>query len=189
MTAGDIYKIAGNHAAVAFPAQVVVDASGNIVVASDFGGRVRVLAVRAGTFYGRRMRPGGLYTIAGGGSDFGDGATALAAALGHLTDVALDGNGNVLVADAETCRVRAVAMSSGTFYGRPMLARHVYTIAGSAACGYAGDGGPAAKAELCGPWQIVGGPAGYVGGPSGIAVTPGGDVVIGDCLRLREVTS
>jgi hypothetical protein len=38
------------------------------------------------------------------------------------------------------------------------------------------------------PWQITGqGADRYVGGPSGVTVTPAGDVVIGDCLRLRRI--
>jgi hypothetical protein len=191
MIAGHIYKLAGGHAvAGGAPVQVAVDASGNVVIA-NVDGRIHVLAVRAGTFYGQRMRPGGLYSIAGGGLNFADGAAANAADLGHVTDVALDGQGNVLFSDAASCRVRIVAEGSGTFYGQPMLARHVYTIAGSGTCGYAGDGGPAVTAALCGPWTLApAGPLyaqGYVGGPSGIAVTPNGDVVIGDCLRLREI--
>jgi hypothetical protein len=191
MLAGHIYKLAYSRVAVALPVQVAVDASGNVLIA-NLDGRIHVLAVRAGTFYGQHMRPGSLYPIAGGGSNFADGAAANAAELGHVTDVAVDSHGNVLFSDAATCRVRIVAESTGTFYGQPMLARHVYTIAGSGMCGYAGDGGPAVKAALCGPWALApAGPLyaqGYVGGPSGVAVTPNGDVVIGDCLRLREIT-
>jgi hypothetical protein len=193
MIAGDIYKLVGEHAVPGGdPVQIAIDAMGNVLVANE-DGRIHVRAVRAGTFYGQLMRPGGLYSIAGGGANFADGAAANAAALGHVTDVALDGHGNVLFSDAASCRVRIVAESSGTFYGQAMLARHVYTIAGGAVCGYSGDGAPAVTAALCGPWTLApAGPLfaqGYVDGPSGIAVTPNGDVVIGDCLRLREVAS
>jgi hypothetical protein len=184
MIAGDIYKIAG---AVAFPAQVAVDRFGNVVIA---GGLIRVLAARAGTHYGRQMRPGGLYTVAGGGTNVGNGVPARQASTG-ATDVALDSYGNVLFTDAGSCRVRVVAASTGTFYGQQMLAAHVYTIAGSGECGYSGDGGPAVNAELCGPpAPVAAGPLyadGSVGGPSGVTVMPNGDVVIGDCLRIRKI--
>lgn len=176
MRAGYIYKLAGNHVG-ASPAQLAVGRAGNIVIASQ-AGVLEVLAARAGSFYGQRMLPGDRYTIAGAGR----------ASLGFMTDVALDANGNVLFTDARSCRVRVVAARGGTFYGQHMLAGHIYTIAGGPACGYPGDGGPAVKADLCGPWQLTGqGADGYVGGPSGVTVTPAGDVVIGDCLRLRRI--
>ncbi len=39
-----------------------------------------------------------------------------------------------------------VAASTGTFYGQPMTAGDIYTIAGNGTAGYTGDGGPATSA-------------------------------------------
>ena len=178
MRSGYIYKLVGNFAGSS-AAQLAVDRAGNLVIVNE-GGEIDVVAARQGSFYHQRMLPGDRYPIAGVGP----------ASLGFLTDVALDRNGNILFTDAKSCRVRVFAVSSGTFYGQNMLARHIYTIAGGPACGYSGDGGPAVKADLCGPSQTTGqGARGYVGGPSGVTVTPAGDVVIGDCLRLRRIAA
>src|SRR5262249_7994281 len=157
MRAGYIYKLRENNMN-ASPAQLAVDRAGNIVIANE-AGFIDVVAARAGSFYGERMLPGDGYPIAGTGR----------ADLGFLTDGALDPDGNVLFTDAKSCQARVIAESNSTFYGQHMLARHIYTIAGGPACGYSGDGGPAVKADLCGPDQLTGqGAEGYVGGPSGI---------------------
>ena len=42
--------------------------SGNLVIADAGNGRVRVVAVRTGTFYGQPMTAGNIYTVAGGGT-------------------------------------------------------------------------------------------------------------------------
>ena len=84
MTAGDVYTIAGNgidrnsgdgglaaKAGLADPEGLAIDGAGNIAVIVDpytTEGRalVRVkIAARSGTFYGRKMTAGHIYTIAG----------------------------------------------------------------------------------------------------------------------------
>jgi hypothetical protein len=59
-----------------------------------------------------------------------------------------------------------------------MTAGDIYLIAGGATCGFSGDGGPAAKAQLCG-----------ANAPDGIAVTPSAALVIGDCVRIRKIAN
>jgi hypothetical protein len=67
-----------------------------------------------------------------------------------------------------------VAATTGTFYGRPMTADDIYTIAGDGLEGWTGDGGPAVKAELM--------------EPMGLAMNSAGDVIISDVLRIRLLT-
>ncbi len=55
-----------------------------------------------------------------------------------------------------------VAAGTGTFYGQAMTAGDIYTIAGDGTAGFAGDGGPATSAELCGSRRGGGRPAGNV---------------------------
>jgi hypothetical protein len=96
------------------------------------------------------MTAGHIYTIAGNGTsgDTGNGGPATSAELDSPTGAGVDTHGNVLIADGSNNQIRAVAASTGTFYGRAMTAGHIYTIAGNGTSGYAGDGGPATAAEL-----------------------------------------
>jgi trimeric autotransporter adhesin len=179
MTAGDIYTVAGNGSgtysgdggpaisAGVDPEGVAVDGSGNLVIADTVNGRVRVVAARTGTFYGQAMTAGDIYTVAGGGtSGLGDGGPATSAELEDPEGVAVDGSGNLVIADTLDSRVRVVAAKTGTFYGQAMTAGDIYTVAGNGTPGYSGDGGPAASAEL-----------GY---PDGVAVDGSGNLVIAD---------
>ena len=98
LAAGDSYAIGGNgstgyagdggpaaKAAFSFSngAIVTFDQAGNVVAADGGSLRVRVIAARTGTFYGRTMTSGDVYTIAGTGSCgfSGDGGPATKARL------------------------------------------------------------------------------------------------------------
>jgi hypothetical protein len=104
------------------------------------------------------MTKGDIYTIAGNGTFgfSGDGGPATSAEFYFPEASAVDGSGNVLVADRNNDRIRVVAESTGTFYGTAMTAGDIYTIAGNGTGGYSGDGGPATSAELYSPQGIVG---------------------------------
>jgi secreted PhoX family phosphatase len=143
-----------------------VDQSGNLVIADRANNRVRVVAASTATFYGQPMTAGDIYTVAGnGGFGFsGDGGPATSAELSLPDDVAVDGAGNLVIADSNNLRVRVVAASTGTFYGQPMTAGDIYTVAGGGRHGL-GDGGPATSAELS---------------PEGVAVDGAGNLVISD---------
>ena len=105
------------------------------------------------------------------GGSSGDGGPATSAELRSPSGVAVNAAGNVLIADKNNNRVRVVATSTGTFYGQPMTAGHIYTIAGTGTQGFAGDGGSATKAEL--------------GRPQSVAVDAAGNVLIADSFNYR----
>jgi hypothetical protein len=194
MTAGDIYTIAGQgvdtgsqadgvpaiQADVEAPLGITTDSHGNLVLAENFIIKlVRVIAVTTGTFYGLSMTAGDIYTIAGAGGapdGLGDGGPAPMSGLRSPTGVAVDSDGNVIIADElhGHGRVRAVAASTGTFYGQAMTAGDIYTIAGGGNNGL-GDGGPGTKAEVDPYW---------------VAVTANGDVAVTDTGngRIRLVS-
>jgi len=168
MTTGDIYTVAGNgrpffkgdggpavDAQIDAPEAVALDGAGNLVLTDTFNNRVRVVAARTGTFYGQQMAAGDIYTVAGDGvAGFsGDGGPARSAELNGPANVSVDRAGNLLVADAANQRVRVVAVTTGTFYGRQMTARHIYTVAGGGSS--IGDGGPATGAELDFPQDAI----------------------------------
>src|SRR6266851_3289124 len=170
MTAGDVYTVAGNgidgfagdggpatSAGLREPAGVTGDGSGNLVSADSFDNRVRVVAARTGTFYGAAMTAGDIYTVAGNGTAAfsGDGGPATAAELFFPNATAVDGAGNLLIADFYNNRVRVVAATSGTFYGQAMTAGHIYTVAGTGSGGFSGDGGPATAANVGFPSAVA----------------------------------
>ena len=139
------------------PTGVAVDASGNIYIADRVNQRVR------------RVGPDGMITtVAGNGIDGfgGDSGPAVDAALNFPEGVAVDGSGNLYIADTQNHRVRMVS-PGGT----------ITTVAGSGTATFAGDGGPAASATL--------------NAPTAVAVDAGGDLYIGDFEngRIRRVSS
>jgi hypothetical protein len=190
MTAGHIYTVAGTgkrgfsgdggpgtSAELNGPAAVAVDGSGNLLIADTGNNRVRVVAAATGTFYGQPMTAGHIYTIAGNGRrgysflGDGDGGPATSAEIWSPVGMAVDGAGNLLIADTFHARVRVVAAATGTFYGRAMIAGRIYTVAGTDHRGFSGDGGPATRAALF--------------FPSGVAVDGAGNLVIADSSNER----
>jgi hypothetical protein len=155
--------------------------AGTLVVVAGAGTRIRVVAVKTGTFYGQAMTAGDIYRVAGGGQDLSDGIPAISARLGSPTTIAVDGAGNLVIACDPVNRIRVVAPHSGTFYGQAMTASDIYTVAGNGdqgfqgGGGFSGDGGPATAAELS--------------GPIGVTVDGVGDLVIADSgnARIRMV--
>ena len=152
-----------------------VDGAGNLLIAD--GGRVRAVAARTGTVYGQAMTGGHIYTIAGGGtSNPADGVPATQAQLSPGS-VTLDSAGNLVLANGNL--VLVVAVKTGTFYGVPMTAGDVYTVAGVGTSSGLGDGGPAITARLT--------------QPGGVALDAAGNVVIADSsdrrIRVIAVTT
>ena len=187
MRAADIYAVAGNgrvtfsgnrgqatHAELDTPGGLATDHANNLVIADMNNNLIRVVAHQAGTFYGQPMTAGHIYTVAGGGTQgLGDGGPATTGELDHPSDVAVDGHGNVLIADSGNDRIRVVAVSTGTFYGQSMTAGDIYTIAGNDPnCGFGGNGGPAVDAELCTPEAVA------IDGAGNVLIADSGNGVI-----------
>ncbi len=192
MAKGDIYTIAGDgsfgfsgdgglgtRARLSGPQDAVADGSGNAVIADTFNNRVRVVAARTGKYYGQAMTAGHIYTVAGTGKpgSSGDGGPAARARLDAPEGVAVDGAGNLVIADGGNNRVRVVAARTGKFYGVAMKAGNIYAVAGNGIAGFSGNGGPATSAEL--DW------------PQSVAVDAAGNLVTGEQFdsRVRVVAA
>lgn len=137
---------------------IAVDASGsNIYLADQMNCRVRKI-----------NSAGIISTIAGTGSCFisGDGGPAIAARLQYPVGVALDGAGNLYIADNGNNLVRKINTSG-----------IITSVAGSAVYGFSGDGGPSTAAQL------------YY--PQGIAADATGNVYICDLNnnRIRKINT
>jgi NHL repeat len=185
MSAGHIYTIAGGGGSYpgdggpatsgefANPAGLVIDRAGNLLVADYYGERIRMVAVKSGTFYGQQMTAGDIYTVAGNGQTFfhGDGGPAVDAQINSPQAVAVDGAGNLVLTDTANHRVRVVAAHSGTFYGQQMTVGDIYTVAGDGRVKFNGNGQPATQSGIA--------------SPQGVAVDGGGNLVIDDAMNNR----
>ena len=170
---------------------VVADAAGNIYF-GDGGPRVRkvdrvgvistlanacattLILAPEGGLYGagcnqvkRISLAGAMTPVAGGAYAYGgtgDGGPALQATLKAPGPLAVDGAGNLYVADVNDYRVRRVDRAGV-----------IDTVAGNGTFSFSGDGGPATSAQL------------YAA--SGVAIDPSGNVYIGDWAnhRVRRV--
>ena len=83
-------------------------------------------------------------TVAGGGSSFGDGGAATAAQLSNPRGIAVDGAGNLYIADTWNDRIRKVD-----------TAGVITTVAGSGTNGFSGDSGAATSARLNYPYGVT----------------------------------
>lgn len=147
----------GTSATLAMPAAVAYDSAGNLYIAD------------ANNHVVRKVTPGGtISTVAGNGgvAGFGgDGGLATAAFLDTPTGVAVDGSGNLYIADSHNHRIRKVIGASIT------------TVAGSGTAGFSGDGASAIAANL--------------NLPSAVAVDAAGNIYIADTnnQRVRKVSN
>jgi sugar lactone lactonase YvrE len=144
-------------ASLGYPTGVAVDAAGHVYIADRDNQRIR--RVDAGT--------GIITTVAGTGAETysGDGGPAADAALFRPTDVAVDADGNLFIADTYNNRIRKVDAATGI----------ITTVAGAGTYGFAGDGGPATAATFRNPVAL--------------AVDAAGNLFIADVdsMRIRKV--
>jgi trimeric autotransporter adhesin len=144
-------------AQLSFPTYVALDADGNVFIADSANNRVRRVDARTGI----------ISTVAGNGTSgfAGDNGPATSAALNGPNGLALDGDGNLYIADTGNQRVRAVDLESGV----------IRTVAGNGYAGWLGDTGRAVRANLS--------------RPTGLAVDGNGNLFISDTNsnRIRRV--
>jgi len=188
---GDIYTIAGNNVAgysgdgsgvlsAEFdqPTGLAVDASGNIVIADTFNNVVRLYALNSGSYFGRTVVAGNIYTIVGTGIEgySGDGSPASMADLASPTGLTFDSAGNLIISDTSNSVIRGVPISTGSLYGTSVTADDIYTFAGNGVAGFAGDGGSWTTSSL--------------NFPEGIAIDGSGNLLIADTLnnRIRKLS-
>jgi sugar lactone lactonase YvrE len=168
-TNGTITTVAGNgfsgfsgdngpatSASLTFPSGLAVDPAGNLFIADTANQRIRKVAPN-----------GNITTIAGTGFEqfSGDGGPAVSAGLRNPSGVTIDPNGNVVITDAGSGRIRRID-----------AAGIINTIAGNGTLfGFSGDGGPATGAAM---------------GPLDVAIDSTGNLFIADHGndRVRKVT-
>ena len=163
---GNISTVAGNGiggyagdgasatlAQLNYPLGVAVDASGNIYIADYSNHRVRKVTFSTGN----------ISTIAGTGvrGFAGDGGQATSAQLDFPRRVAVDGSGNLYIADTGNHRVRKMPAAGGV----------INTVAGTGTAGYNGDD--------------IAGTAADLNTPVGIAVDFPGNLYIADSDNHR----
>ncbi len=139
------------------PTSISIDTSGNLYIADFSNHRIRKIA-----------SGGNITTIAGNGTgDYkGDGSAATSANLYFPSDAAVDGSGNLYIADLYNARIRKV-VSGGT----------ISTVAGNGTYAFGGDGAQALAAQL--------------NQPAGVARDAAGNLFIADYgnHRIRRVAA
>ena len=139
------------------PDGIVVDSQGDIFIADENFNVIREVTANTGD----------MTTIAGNGIGgySGDHGPATDAELNHPAGLALDGSGDLFIADAGNNVIRELDLKTGM----------ITTVAGDGTAGSSGDGGLATDAEL--------------NNPTGVAVDSSGNIYIADQFNneIREV--
>ena len=139
------------------PYAIRVDSADNLYIA---GGDHRI----------RRIAASGIITTVAGNDATrysGDGGAATSARMQNPYGVAVDGSGNLFIADNKNARVRRVSTEG-----------IITTAAGNGTRGYSGDGGPASSAQINNRF-------------GGVAADAGGNLYIADfdSARIRKISA
>jgi sugar lactone lactonase YvrE len=141
------------------PIGIAVDSAGNVFFADNSNNVIREVFRKSGL----------IETIAGKGTKgwSGDGGPAVNAELNDPLGLALDGAGNLLIADCDNNLLREVNLRAGT----------ISTLASDISRDFRGDSTPTALADLYHPW--------------GLAVDSAGNVFVADMenSRIREINA
>ena len=144
------------------PSGLAVDGAGNLYIADSHHNRVREV-------FAAGANAGTIATVAGDGSAGYDATATVATStsLNQPSGVAIDGAGNLYIADTNNNVIREVNLATGS----------IRTVAGSGTPGYTGDSGAATAATL--------------NSPQGVAVDAAGDLYIADTDNnaVREVAA
>ena len=134
---GTGYFNGGTGTAVAIsPSGITFDPSGNLYVADNPQSLIiKVTSTGAASLFAGYQTALGQQGTAGYN---GDNISAVGAELNYPGYVASDLSGNIYIADITNCRIREVAVATGT----------ITTVAGNGTCGNTGDGGAATSAQI-----------------------------------------
>jgi uncharacterized protein (TIGR03437 family) len=175
--------------AFGIPSGLAMDSKGNLYISDGGNARVRKVSL-----------DGIISTVAGNGTHgyLGDGGAATAAQISSPRSLAIDGAGNLYIADSAAVRVVSVAgvINTAAPFGGPGIAVDgggnlyvvdytrvrrvspagtVTTVAGGTGIiGVSGDGGPATSAAFIGPMAV--------------ATDRSGNLYIGDVSSVRRVS-
>jgi sugar lactone lactonase YvrE len=186
---GDGQAAAGPFAMLANSYQVAVDSSNNYYIADTSNNRIRVVNTQSSaiTVAGVLIQPGDIATVAGTGDVgyLGDGGSALSATLNSPFGVAVNGSGDIFIADSYNGVIREVNFagtittlpgsdgttlpsslaldSAGNLFIADPAAQVIWqlsgstlsVVAGNGTAGYSGDGGPATSAQLNVPFGVA----------------------------------
>jgi uncharacterized protein (TIGR03437 family) len=124
------------NAKLDYPYSVTIDLSGDLYIADTGNDCIR------------KVPPSGIITTVAGVNGYfgysGDGGQATSAQLNSPAGIALDGSGNLYIADRDNNRIRKVSPSG-----------IITTVAGAGVYGFSGDAGPATSAQLSYPYGVT----------------------------------
>jgi len=141
------------------PAAIAFDGAGNMYIAESAANDIRMISPpAAGAVVGTIH----LFAGTGDATYTGDGGPAKFATLSNPSGVAVDGAGNVYIADTNNNAIRKVTAVNGTVTSDSIIT----TVAGPGTEGTLGDGGPATAA--------------YLNAPQGVTVDAQGNLFIAD---------
>ncbi len=154
------------------PTGVAVDAAGDLFIADTANCRVRVLPAAGTTLFGQAMTAGHLFTAAGTGvcGSAGQGGPLRSAQLWNPVAVAVDGTGDLLVADGGDQSVLVAPATAGSYYGTAVGAGDIGVVVGGTGSygSYLADG------------LAANGPTAELNDPRGLAIGPTGALFVTD---------